>query len=75
MEGLLGLDAISGGAHRRRIALEILRHSRKSARRTVTARSLTATTQVISTGLATLAELGCRAWRSRARQPKPVLSR
>lgn len=64
MEGLLGLDALSCGAHRRRIAIETLRHSRKSIRRTATALSMVDTAGVIATGLSTLAELGCRGVRA-----------
>jgi len=61
MEGLLGLDAASAGAHRGRISIEALRQTRKSLRRTASKGSLGSTAAVIATGASAIAKLGWRA--------------
>lgn len=61
MEGLLGLDAASAGAHRGRISIEALRQTRKSLRRTASKGSIGSTAAVIATGASAVAKLGWRA--------------
>ena len=57
IEGLLGLDMVSAGAHRRRIAIEVLRLARKGLRRTALRGSARAGAGVAAAGGAALAEL------------------
>jgi glycosyltransferase involved in cell wall biosynthesis len=68
IEGLLGLDSMSQGAHRRRIAIEVLRRTRKGLRRTALRGSASAGARVAAAGCSALAELlwrSFRAWRMR----------
>jgi glycosyltransferase involved in cell wall biosynthesis len=67
IEGLLGLDFISLGAYRRRIAIEVLRIARKGFRRTALRGSARAGAGVAAAGCAALAELVRRTIRERHR--------